>query len=129
MRRTSEWRLSSLYRSRSGLLLGVCKGLARFLEVRVLWLRLFVLVLTPFTGVWPMVAAYLIAGFLMKPEPVLEPDSDEERAFYNDYVSSRGEALRRVKQRFDRLDRRIRRLEDHVTSREYDFERRLHRPS
>ena len=56
MRRTSEWRLSSLYRSRSGLLLGVCKGLARFLEVRVLWLRLFVLVLTPFTGVWPMAA-------------------------------------------------------------------------
>jgi phage shock protein C len=34
----------------------------------------------------------------------------------------------RVKRRFEGLDRRVRRLEDHVTSREYDFDRRLRRP-
>jgi phage shock protein C len=128
MRHYAELRLRELYRSRSGLLLGVCKGLARFLDVPVFWVRVAVLVVTPFTGVWPMVAAYLIAGFLIKPEPVLTPDSDEERAFYDDYVASRTNAIRRVKHRFDRIDRRIRRLEDHITSREYDFERRLRRP-
>ncbi len=128
MRHYSELRLGELYRSRSGLLLGVCKGLARFLDVPVFWLRVLVLVLTPFTGVWPMVAAYLIAGFVIKPEPVIAPDSDEERAFYDDYVASRANALTRVKRRFERLDKRIRRLEDHVTSREFDFDRRLRHP-
>uniref|UniRef100_I2Q741 Putative stress-responsive transcriptional regulator n=1 Tax=Desulfovibrio sp. U5L TaxID=596152 RepID=I2Q741_9BACT len=128
MRHYSQLRLDRLYRSRSGLFLGVCKGLARFLDVPVFWFRVFILVLTPFTGVWPMVGAYLIAGFLIKPEPVLPPDSDEERAFYDDYVASRANALSRVKRRFERLDHRIRRLEDHVTSREYDFDRRLRHP-
>jgi len=127
MRHISELRPDQLYRSRSGLLLGVCKGLARFLDVPVFWMRVFIVVLTPFTGVLPMIGAYLVAGFLIKPEPVLPPDSDEERAFYNDYVSSRANAIERIKRRFDRLDRRIRRLEDHVTSREFDFDRRLRR--
>jgi len=127
MRHYSELRLSQLYRSRSGMFLGVCKGLARFLDVPVFWMRVFIVILTFFTGVWPMVGAYLIAGFVIKPEPVLPPDSDEERAFYDDYVSSRTHTLARVKRRFDRLDKRIRRLEDHVTSREFDFDRRLRR--
>ena len=127
MRHVSELHFADLYRSRTGLVLGVCKGLARFLDVPVFGMRAAVVVLTLFTGIWPMVAAYLVAGFVLKPEPALTPDSDEERAFYDDYVASRTHAIRRVKNRFDRLDRRIRRLEDHVTSREYDFDRRLRR--
>ena len=127
MRHLSELDWQKLYRSRSGLVLGVCKGLAAFLDVPAGAVRLAVVVLAPFTGLWPMLAAYLIAGFVIKPEPVLAPDSDEERAFYDDYVASRKNALARVKRRFDQLDRRVRRLEDHVTSREYDFDRRLRR--
>ncbi|KHK03738.1 envelope stress response membrane protein PspC [Desulfovibrio sp. TomC] len=128
MRHISELDFRNLYRSRRGAILGVCKGLAVFLDVPVYAVRLGVVVLTPFTGVWPMLAAYLIAGFVIKPEPVLAPASDEERDFYDDYVSSRKNALTRVKRRFEALERRVRRLEDHVTSREYDFDRRLHRP-
>ena len=127
MRHLSELDWQTLYRSRSGLVLGVCKGLAAFLDVPVAAVRLAVVALAPFTGLWPMIAAYLIAGFVIKPEPVLVPDSDEERAFYDDYVASRTNALARVKRRFEQLERRVRRLEDHVTSREYDFDRRLHR--
>jgi len=127
MRHLSELDWQKLYRSRSGLALGVCKGLAAFLDVPAAAVRLAVVVLSPFTGLWPMIAAYLIAGFVIKPEPVLSPDSDEERAFYDDYVVSRKNALARVKRRFEQLERRVRRLEDHVTSREYDFDRRLRR--
>ena len=127
MRHISELDWQKLYRSRSGLILGVCKGLAAFLDVPVGAVRLAVVVLSPFTGLWPMIAAYLIAGFVIKPEPVLSPDSDEERAFYDDYVVSRKNALARVKRRFEQLERRVRRLVDHVTSREYDFDRRLRR--
>lgn len=127
MRHLSELDWQKLYRSRSGMVLGVCKGLATFLDVPIGAVRLAVVALAPFTGLWPMIAAYLIAGFVIKPEPVLAPDSDEERAFYDDYVASRTNALARVKRRFEQLERRVRRLEDHVTSREYDFDRRLHR--
>ena len=127
MRHIGELRLDRLYRSRSGWLLGVCKGLAAFLDVPVFWVRAGVVVLTPFTGVWPMLVGYMLAGLFIRLEPVLTPDSDEERTLYNEYAASRKSALERVKRRFDRLDRRIRRLEDHVTSREYDFDRRLRR--
>lgn len=114
-----------LYRSRSGMILGVCKGLAQHFDVSVLWTRVIVVLLMFFTGFWPVVGLYLLAGFLLKPEPVLPLHNDEESDFYQAYSRSRNEGLSRVKSKFDRLDKRIRRLEDVVTSREFDWDRRF----
>jgi len=97
MKHISELRLADLYRSRRGWVLGVCKGLATFLDVPVFWVRLLVLLLTPCTGVWPMVGGYLLAAFLIRPEPALAPDNDEERDFYDAYVSSRPQTLQRLR--------------------------------
>lgn len=118
MKHYSELRLADLYRSRRGWVLGVCKGLARFLDVPVVWVRLLVLFLTPCTGVWPMVGGYLLAAFLMRPEPALTPDSDEERVFYDEYVASRPHALHQLRRRCDRLARRIGRLENWCAARD-----------
>jgi phage shock protein C len=37
-------------------------------------------------------------------------------------------ALQRLRHVFDKLDRRVQRVEDTVTAREYDWERRLRQP-
>ena len=61
----------------------------------------------------------------MKPEPVVPINSDEEQEFYDSYLHSRKAAIDRLKRRYENLERRIRRMEHGVTSREFDWERRL----
>jgi len=115
----------SLYRSRRGVILGVCRGLAEFFEVEVKWVRIIAVVALIMTGFWPAVAIYLAAAYLMKPAPLLPLENDMEEEFYNSYAASRSMAIGRIKRQFDRLDRRIQRVESHVTAREYSWDRRL----
>ncbi|MEO0794418.1 MAG: PspC domain-containing protein [Verrucomicrobiota bacterium] len=115
-----------LYRSRNGCFLGVCKGLAEWRDISVFWIRLAVFIAIWLSGLWLGLAVYVIAGLIMKPEPVIEPSNDVEQEFYDDIASSRKRALKQLKRSFDQLDRRTRRLEHAVTSNEYDWERRLH---
>jgi phage shock protein C len=89
------------------------------------WLRLFVIIIMLFTGIWPVLLAYFLACLLMKPEPVVPLENESQRDFYDGYVDSRGRALRDLKRRFSSLDRRLRRMEDTVTSRDFEWEQRL----
>jgi phage shock protein C len=114
-----------VYRSRSGMILGVCKGLAQFLDISVFWTRVAALLLLLFTGFWPVLGVYLLAGFLLKPEPVLPLATDEEGDFYRVYTRSRKAGISRIRHKFERLDKRIRRLEDVITSKEFDWDQRL----
>lgn len=59
------------YRSRNGVIFGVCRGLAEYSDISLFWIRFIVVVLLLFTGIWPIVILYVIAAFLMKPEPVI----------------------------------------------------------
>ncbi len=113
------------YRSRRGMVFGVCQGLADHLDVSVFWLRLAAVVVTPISGLWPMMGAYIVAAFLMKPEPVLPLETAEDAEFYSAYTASSSMAVHRLKRTFDNLDRRIQRMEDIVTARDYDWDRRF----
>ncbi len=115
----------TMYRARDGKLMGVCKGLAQHFGMSVFMVRALFIAAALFTGFWPVVGLYVLAGLVMKPRPVLQPANAGERDFYGSYVSSRGEALRRLKEKFDRLEGRIRRMEDVVTRRDFDWDRRF----
>jgi len=114
-----------LYRSRRGVILGVCKGIADYFDFSVFWARAVAIALLVFTGFWPIAALYFIAALLMKPEPVLPLHTEEEEEFYDSYVHSPKGAADRLKRRYEGLERRIGRMEHAVTSREYDWEQRL----
>ena len=114
-----------LYRARDGMIFGVCKGLARHAGFSVFWTRFLTVVLFLFSGIWPIVGIYLVAALLMKPEPIVPPRNFEEQEFYSSYVHSRTMALQRLKRTYDNLDRRIQRMENIVTSTDYDWERRF----
>ena len=125
MRQFEKILRGGMYRSRNGAILGVCRGIAEHFDFSVFWARTIALILLIFTGFWPIMGLYFIAALLMKPEPVLPIDTDEEQEFYDSYIHSRKGATDRVKRRFDNLDRRIRRMEHTVTAREFDWENRL----
>lgn len=114
-----------LYRSRNGILLGVCKGIAEYFDFSVFWARAITLLSLFFSGFWPIMGLYFIAAILMKPEPVLPIQTDEEQEFYDSYIYSRKGATDRLKRRYKNLERRIQRMEHNVTSREFDWDNRL----
>jgi phage shock protein C len=116
---------SGPYRSRSGVIFGVCRGLAEYFDLSVVGIRLVVVMLAFFTAFWPMLAGYVLAALLMKPAPVVPLRTTDEAEFYNSYTNSRSMALARLKRTFDRLDHRLQRLESIVTDREYQWDRRF----
>jgi phage shock protein C len=115
----------ALYRSRDGRILGVCKGMADYLDFSVGWMRVIAILAALLSGFWPVIGLYLLAALLMKPEPVVPFENDGDREFYDSYASSRKMATQRLKKMFENLDRRIRRMEDTVTARDYDWDSRL----
>lgn len=114
-----------IYRSRDGVFLGVCKGIAEYFDFSVFWVRIALFIMFIFSGFWPVIGVYLVAAFFMKPKPIKPLESEEEREFYDSYVHSPKTAAQRLKKKFAEMERRIRNMEDKVTGREYDWERRF----
>jgi phage shock protein C len=125
MRRFEKIFRGGLYRSRKGILLGVCRGFAEYFDFSVFWMRVIVVVVFFFSGFWPVLVVYFVAALLMKPEPVIPIHGNDQEEFYDSYLHSRRWAVDRLKRRYDSLDRRLQRMEDVVTTKEFDWNRRL----
>ncbi len=121
---SNQWK-KGLYRSRDGMIAGVVKGLADYMDFSVTGLRLIVIVLVLFTGFFPAIVLYVIAACVMKIEPSVPFENQADREFYDSYSSSRPLAIDRLKRTYESLDRRIRRMESIVTSREFEWKRKM----
>lgn len=110
-----------IYRSRKGVFMGVCKGLAEQFNFSVFWIRTIVLLLFLFTGFWPVGVMYIVAGLIMKVEPVSPIHNEKDEEFYDTYTHSRETAIQRIKRKFENIERRIQRMEHTVTSREFNW--------
>ena len=118
-------RRGGIYRSRNGVFLGVCQGIAEHFDFTVFWIRMAMVIAFILTGFWPVIGIYLVAAFFMKPKPVRPIKSDEEHEFYDSYVHSPRNAAQRLRKKFSNLEKRIRRMEDKVTGKEYEWERKF----
>jgi phage shock protein C len=114
----------TLYRSRHGKIFGVIQGLSDYLGLNAFWLRVVVVIVTLCTWFMPMLIVYLCAALIMNLEPAtpLQPEDEE---FYNSMTSNRHLALMRLTNKLDALDRRAQRLENTVTAKGYDWDRRM----
>ncbi len=128
IRRNNSHRSQGFYRSRNGVILGVLRGIADHFNFSVFWVRTVAVILLLVTGIWPITGLYLLAALLMKPEPVIPIDNDVEQEFYDSYTHSRRNAVRRIKHRFEGLERRLQRMEHIITSPEFSWEDRFSRP-
>ena len=125
MKRFEKILRGGMYRSRDGIILGVCRGIAEYFDFSIFWTRVVSLILLFFTGLWPIAVLYFIAALIMKPEPVLPLRTGDQQEFYESYVHSPKSAADRLKRRYENLERRLQRMENYVTSTEFDWEHRL----
>ena len=125
MRNHDNLTRSGIYRSRKGVIFGVCRGLAEHFDFSIVWARVIAIIFLLVTGFWPAIGLYLIATLLMKPAPVIPIKTEAEQEFYDSYANSRHLAARRIKRRYENLERRIRRMEHIVTAREFDWDEKL----
>ena len=88
-----------LYRSRSGMILGVAKGLAISANLPVWLVRLIFILFALLTHLIPTLLVYVLLAILLRPEPVVEFTTAEEREFYNTYGDARRPALERMRDR------------------------------
>ena len=114
-----------LYRSRSGIIMGVCRGVGDFFNFSVFWIRVILVILFLLSGFWPVVVLYFVAALLMKPEPIIRYHQHDEEGFYGVHTRTKKPSSDYMKRRQQTLERRLRNLENTVTSKEYDWEKRL----
>jgi phage shock protein C len=122
-----EQRKRGLYRSKKHIVSGVCAGIAEYFDFSIGWIRFGTIILIIISGFWPILGLYIALSLIMKPAPACPINSEEEREFYDSYANAPGGAAKRLKHRFEQLDKRIRRMEDTVTARAYEWEQRLHK--
>ena len=127
MMKRSERSHGGIYRSRDGVILGVCRGIADYFDFSIFWVRVIAVMCLIFSGIWPILGLYFLAALIMKPEPVIPIQTEGEHEFYNSYVHSRQGAAERLKRRYENLERRIRRMEHTVTAREFEWDRKLNK--
>ena len=116
-----------LYRSRNGVILGVFRGLADYFDFSVFWIRAIAVVLFIFTGFWPVVGIYLLAALLMKSDPAKNAGNGTNYKADSRSRCMRTDTAERLKRKWKHLEKRIRKMEDKVTSRKFDWNRRFHR--
>jgi phage shock protein C len=114
-----------LYRSRSGIILGVCRGLADYFDFSVFWVRAIVVILFIFTGFWPVGGLYILAALLMKSEPAEYGGRNTKHGCDDRYTRAKNDTADRLRRKWRHLEKRIRRMEDKVTSREFDWNQRF----
>ncbi len=115
-----------LYRSRNGVILGVGRGVADYFDFSVFWIRTIAIILFIFTGFWPIVGIYILAALLMKSDPAQSVGTASKQRSGRPYRCAGHDAAERLKRKWKHLEKRIRGMEDKVTSREFDWNSRFH---
>jgi len=126
MRRNNSTSRRGLYRSRNGVILGVCRGIADYFNFSVCWARAAIIILLIFTGLWPVIGLYILAAVLMKSEPAVYFRTGPRNEFESRFTDAKHDMADRLKRKWRHLEKRIRRMEDKITSRKFDWNNRFH---
>ncbi len=113
------------FKANDGLIFGVCKGLADYYGWSVGLVRLIVVLASIFLFFWPTVIIYLVAALLMSPAPTEKLGTQEERDIWLKTQMDPDAAMEQLARRAGGVEKRLRRLEDYVTSREFAWQRKM----
>jgi phage shock protein C len=99
---------------------------ADYFDFSAFWIRAILIVVFILTGFWPVIGIYLLAALLMKSEPGVSAKTDSKRNDQCGYSRTRRDTSERLKRKWRHLEKRLRRMEDKVTSREFDWNSRFY---
>jgi phage shock protein C len=118
-----DWEHDRVYRdTERGWIFGVCAGIADYIGVEPLLVRLAALLCLVFFFL-PVLVAYAVFAIVLKPRPPALFASPSEEAFWRSIRTGPGEVLHGLNARLRAVDRRVRRMETLVTSNEFDLRR------
>ena len=103
-----------------GWLTGVCRGIADYFDWKVQWVRVIVIAIALLTTAWPVILVYGVLWYVMDEgdlrQPIRPKWSDlplaAARASAAASTESGSSSMRDIKERFTRLDDRLRKLEE-----------------
>jgi phage shock protein C len=107
-----------------GILAGVCAGLADFIGVEPIVVRLAAVLGLIFFFL-PTVAAYVILAIVLRPKPPALYASPDEEAFWRGVGTAPTDTLHSLKRKFADLEARLGRMESEVTSGDFDLHRKF----
>lgn len=119
-----------------GWISGVCAGIADYFDWRLKLVRLVVALLAIFTAGWVVILLYILAWYLMEngdempgPRPKWNDGGPAPSTPYTSpsggTAASASVDLRDIKERFARLDDRLRRMEESALSKDDDLKREI----
>ena len=100
---------------------GVCAGLADYFSINVTVVRI-VAVLALFTFTIATLACYIGAEIFLKPKPANLYASEQDEEYWRQYRRSPRDTLAQARNRFMRLETRLRKLESYVTSKKFSLD-------
>lgn len=118
---TAQLKTYGPFRANDGVIFGVAKGLASYFGWSVGIVRLLFILVSLFLFFWPTIILYLVAAMIMSPEPDGSLNTQEERDIWLHTQLDPESALEQLGRRASSVEKRLRRLEDYVTSKEYSW--------
>ncbi len=113
-----------LYKNpRNGVITGVCAGIAEYFDISVALIRLGVIITFLFTS-GLVLCAYIILAFILPKKPLRLYNNAEEEAFWRGVTNAPRMTLSELKYKFMTLNERLKKMEDHVTSSEFELEQK-----
>jgi phage shock protein C len=107
-----------------GMLAGVCAGIADFVGIEPIVIRLaFVLALVLFFV--PAALVYVILAFALPKRPPALYASPEDEAFWRGVATAPDGTLQGLRRRFADLENRLRQMESQVTSSDFELHRKF----
>ncbi len=111
-----------LYRSPRGKVFGVCTGLAEWRDLPVEPVRLIIFLAILFTGVFPGVLIYLVAAMVIPMNPGTSYEA--KSTIYEEYKEEKSDD--ELKAEYERLKRKVEKMESEMFNKERDWDDRFH---
>jgi phage shock protein C len=107
-----------------GILAGVCAGIADYIGVEPIVVRLVAMLALIFFFP-PTIVVYVILALVLRPKPPALYASPDEEAFWRGIGIAPADTLNSLKRKFADLEARLGRMESQVTSGDFELHRRF----
>lgn len=115
---------NKLYKdTRNGRFMGVCAGIADYFDTRPSVIRFLVVLGALFTGIIGVLICYVILGVILDKKPDDLYDEPEEDQFWRQARTKPDYTKVDLNRRFEEIERRTRRMEAYMTSRQFRMNR------